>query len=221
MIFLGLENEISPDFKIQGTPGVYAEGPFNINRSDREESVLGVDITQSGPTITVWDGSSGITLTSEEFEGSVSEDGRTITFTPKDDEGVTITLTPASVDDLKESFSYLNFSSDEEAWTVAGGLIRRTAGEAYGVYTGGKLTDLGIVLEDNSDQILGMYLFNTDGSFKRENGAWVAIESDDEEAEAELEEGSWIETLEGSVAVYDENENADKLSLDQFDGYTL
>lgn len=199
----------------------YAEGPFKMVSPGRPGGVVAVDLMQSGTHVSLWDGGSGLEFSSEEFDVEGSEDGNTITFTAKDSEAGEYVITPVSYEELQEYFSYLNFSSEEEAVRVVKGLTRQVAGSAYGVYTGGKMTDLGLVIEDGADNVLGLYIINKDGTFRRENGSWVALDPDDDEANEELEEGLWIQALDGARDIFDEKENQDTLTLVDFEGYTL
>lgn len=212
--------ELSEKLHLSGDLGTYAAGPFLLTTPAGWER-LSVDLVQSGLNITVWDGHMGVEFTEEEFEPSVSEDGTTITFKSKLEDNGNYTITPVSPEDLSESYTFLKFSSDEEAIRVTRGLIRRMAGLPFGVVTGGKLTDLGLVMEDGIDKVRGLYLINRDGTFRRENGTWVAIDPEDEEANEEIEGGVWIEALEGIKAVFDEKENQDSLQLKDFNGYIL
>ena len=212
--------ELSEKLHLSGALSTYAVGPFLLTLPSGEGR-LAVDLLQSGLNITVWDGHMGVEFTEEEFEPSVSEDGTTITFKNRDEERGSYVITPVDSEELSKRYAGLKFSSDEEAVKVVRGLIRRVAGLAFGVYTGGKMTDLGLVVEDGADNVLGLYVINKDGTFKRENGAWVAIDPEDEEANEEIEEGIWVEALDGAKHVFDEKENQDSLQLKDFDGYIL
>lgn len=221
MITLVDEPEMDESLYPSDSMSTYLSGPFNLQAPGRPETILAVDLMQSGIDITVWDGGSGVVFSSEEFDGTVSKDGKTVTFTGKTKDSGKYTITPASYEDLQEGYSYLQFSGEDEAIRIVRGLIRRVAGSAFGTYTGGKLTDLGIVLEDGADNVLGLYVINKDGTFKRENGAWVAIDPEDEEANEEIEGGIWVEALDGIKSAYDEKENNDSLTLADFEGLTI
>lgn len=221
MITLVDEPDMDESLYPSDNMSTYLAGPFNLQAPGRPDTILAVDLMQSGVNITVWDGGSGLEFSSEEFDGTVSGDGKKITFTGKEKGIGNFTITPASYEDLQEGYSYLTFSGEDEAVRIIRGLIRRVAGSAFGTYTGGKLTDLGLVLEDGEDNVLGLYVINKDGTFKRENGAWVAIDPDDEEANEEIEGGIWVEALDGIKQAYDEKENNDSLVLSDFQGLTI
>ena len=221
MITLTDSPELSEKLHLSDALSTYAVGPFLLRPPSGEDVRLAVDLMQSGLNITVWDGGSGLVFTENEFEPSVSKDGTTVTFKSKEKDRGEYIITPASHEDMTNAYSYLKFSSEDEAIRVVRGLIRRVSGAAFGVYTGGKMTDLGLVVEDGADNVLGLYVINKDGTFKRENGAWVAIDPDDEDANEEIEEGIWVEALDGAKDVYDEKENQDTLLLNDFDGYIL
>lgn len=199
----------------------YAEGPFKMVSPGRPDGILAVDLMQSGTHVSVWDGGSGLEFSSQEFDVSASEDGNNLTFRSNLEDGGEYVISPTNYPEMQEHFSYLNFSSEEEATRVIRGLIRQVAGSAYGVYTGGKMTDLGLVIEDGADNVLGLYIINKDGTFRRENGSWVALDPDDDDANEELEEGLWIQALDGARDIFDEKENQDTLTLVDFEGYTL
>lgn len=221
MITLVDEPDMDESLHPSDASSTYLAGPFNLKAPGRPETILAVDLMQSGVNITVWDGGSGVEFSSAEFDGSVSPDGKTITFKGKEKGIGDYVITPASYDDLQEGYSYLTFSGEDEATRITRGLIRRVAGSAFGTYTGGKLTDLGLVVEDGADNVLGLYVINKDGTFKRENGAWVGIDPEDEEANEEIEDGIWIEALDGIKSAYDEKENNDSLTLADFEGLTI
>lgn len=224
MITLAGEDRISEKFHISKDKFMYASGPFNLVSRGSDVPVLAVDLAQSGNNIVAWDGRSGVEISSEEYTVSIEDSGEVILFTPTEEDVNEIKLFPATYEDLKDEYSYLNFSSEEEAIRVVRGLIRQIAGSAYGVFSGGLMTDLGLVIEDNADNILGLYLINKDGTFYRENGAWVSVDQEDETEGGPndvLESGNWIQVLDGARTVWDEMENEDSLTLADFDRYTL